>query len=76
MLVDAARARLVVDELGEAAVVARHDDGAVELDVACANLDAFRSWLLGLGEHAEVLGPPPVRAAVVDWLRAMAGSGA
>ena len=47
-------------------------DGSVELDVACANLDAFRSWVLGLGDHAEVLGPPEVRAAIVDWLRSMA----
>ena len=40
----------------------------------CTNLDAFRSWVLGLGAHAEVLGPPAVRAAVVDWLRALAGA--
>ena len=74
VLVDAARARFVVDEVGAAAVAARRADGAVELDIACANLDAFRSWLLGLGTHAEVLGPPEVRAAIVDWLRAMAGA--
>lgn len=73
VLVDAARARFVVDEVGEDAVVARHADGAVELDVACANLDAFRSWVLGLGAHAEVLGPPAARAEIVDWLRALAG---
>lgn len=74
VLVDAGRARLVVDELGAGAVVTRRPDGSVELDVASANLDAFRSWVLGLGEHAEVLGPPAVRQAVVDWLRAMVGA--
>ena len=74
VLVDSARARLVVDELGAGAVAARRADGAVELDVACTNLDAFRSWVLGLGAHAEVLGPPAVRAAVVDWLRSLAGA--
>ena len=74
VLVDAQRARFVVDELGEGAVAARRGDGAVELDVACANLDAFRSWLLGLGTHAEVLGPPDVRAGIVDWLRDVAGA--
>jgi len=74
VLVDAARARFVVDEVGAAALVGRRPDGAVELDVACANLDAFRSWLLGLGTHAEVLGPPDVRAAIVHWLRDMAGA--
>jgi predicted DNA-binding transcriptional regulator YafY len=75
VLVDAGRARLVVDDLGAASVVERRADGSVELDVACANLDAFRSWVLGLGEHAEVLGPPAARAAVVDWLRSMAAAG-
>ena len=33
----------------------RHPDGAVEVEVPCANLPAFRSWLLGFLEHAEVL---------------------
>lgn len=58
----------------ESAVVHRHDDGSVEVEVPCANVDAFRSWLFGLGVHAEVLGPPAVRAAVVAWLRDMAGA--
>jgi proteasome accessory factor B len=67
--VDASRAAWV-----DAAVVRRLDDGAVEVEVPCANLDAFRSWLFGMGVHAEVLGPPAVREAVVSWLRAMAGA--
>ena len=46
-------------------------DGSVELEVPCANLDAFRSWVFGFGEHAEVLGPPEVRAAVAGWLEQM-----
>lgn len=71
VLVDAARARFLVDELGADAVVETRSDGSVVLEVACANIDAFRSWLFGLGEHAEVLGPPEVRAAVVDWLAGM-----
>jgi predicted DNA-binding transcriptional regulator YafY len=65
--VDAVRAAWV-----EAAVVRRHDDGSVEVEVPCANLDAFRSWLFGLGVHAEVVSPPAVRAAIVSWLREMA----
>lgn len=67
--VDATRAAWV-----ESAVVHRHDDGSVEVEVPCANVDAFRSWLFGLGVHAEVLGPPAVRAAVVAWLRDMVGA--
>ena len=34
---------------------------------------AFRSWLLGMLEHAEVVGPPALRDDVVAWLRALAG---
>jgi hypothetical protein len=30
---------------------------------------------LGLLEHAEVLGPPSLRADVVSWLEALAGEG-
>ncbi|MCU1504390.1 MAG: pafB [Ilumatobacteraceae bacterium] len=71
VLVDASRARFVVDELGADAVIDRRADGTVVLEVACANLDAFRSWLFGLGTHAEVQGPPAVREAVVSWLVAM-----
>ena len=69
--VGAARAGGVVRELGSERVVARHADGSVDVDVPCANVAAFRSWVLGLLDHAEVLGPPVVRAAVVDWLTAM-----
>lgn len=77
--VDSARAGMVLRELGPEAVL-RHEPGvkpgaasdAIVFGVPCANVDAFRSWLFGLGEHAVVLGPPAVRAEVVSWLRAMA----
>ncbi len=72
VLIDAGRAALAIDELGEASIVERRPDGAVVVDVACANLGAFRSWLFGFGLHAEILRPPDVRAAVVAWLEAMA----
>lgn len=74
VLVDAARAAAIVRELGDDRVVARHDDGAVEVTVPCANLPAFRSWILGLGEHAEVLEPAEVRSEIVAWLAGVAGS--
>jgi predicted DNA-binding transcriptional regulator YafY len=72
VLVDPVRATMAVRELGDERVVARHPDGAVELDVPCANLPAFRSWVLGYLEHAEVLGPAEVRDDVVRWLEAVA----
>jgi predicted DNA-binding transcriptional regulator YafY len=50
--------------------MARHADGSVEVDVPCGNLAAFRSWLIGFLEHAEVLSPPDVREHVIEWLEA------
>jgi predicted DNA-binding transcriptional regulator YafY len=69
--IDAARAVDAVRDLAEDRVLSRHDDGAVEVEVPCANLPAFRSWLLGFLEHAEVIGPPDVRDHVVEWLEAV-----
>ena len=69
--VDRARAAAVERELGADRVVARRRGGAIEVEVPCANVAAFRSWVLGLLEHAEVIGPPDVRADVVDWLTAL-----
>ncbi|MEO6157981.1 MAG: WYL domain-containing protein, partial [Ilumatobacteraceae bacterium] len=71
--IEARRAVLLIDELGVDAVVRRCSDGSVIVEVACANVDAFRSWLFGLGDRATVLGPPDVRASIVDWLRQSAG---
>ncbi|MBK5332948.1 MAG: WYL domain-containing protein [Ilumatobacteraceae bacterium] len=70
--IDSARATFAVRELGEESVVRRLEDGAVEVEVPCSNLDAFRSWLFGWGAHAEVVAPAAVRAGLVEWLRAMA----
>lgn len=57
-------------DLGEEAVVATHGDGSVDVRVEVRNRDAFRSWVLGFLEHAEVLGPDALRADLVAWLRA------
>ena len=69
--VDATRAVRALQSARPEEVMVQHNDGSVELEVPCANLDAFRSWLFGFGEHAEVLGPPGVRTAVVSWLEQM-----
>jgi hypothetical protein len=45
------------------------------VEVPCANLPAFRSWVLGFVEHAEVLGPPDVRNDVIAWLRRVVDRG-
>lgn len=68
--IDATRATAVVRDLGSDRVQRRLEDGSVEVAVPCANLPAFRSWLLGHLEHAEVLEPPAVRADVIEYLEA------
>lgn len=72
--VAATRAALVVDELGTDAVVERRDDGSVVVALEVINRDAFRTWLLELLEHAEVLTPAELRDAVVAWLTDQAGT--
>ena len=68
--IDARRAPDVVRDLGPDRVRRRLADGSVEVSVPCANVPAFRSWLLGHLEHAEVLEPAELRDDVVAFLRA------
>ena len=68
--IDEPRAAAAARELGEDRVARRLDDGAIEVLVPCANAPAFRSWLLGYLEHAEVLEPDALRADVVAFLEA------
>jgi len=75
ILVDAARAGAIERELGADRVIERLADGSIVVSVPASNLPAFRSWVLGLLEHAEVLGPPRVRAHIVGWLAAFAPVG-
>lgn len=70
-----ARAAMVVAEVGSDRVVATHPDGSVDVTVGWANTEAFRSWVLGLMEHAEVLSPPEARDLLRDWLRMTVISG-
>jgi proteasome accessory factor B len=71
VLVDAPRAAWVVDQLGEQTVAERRDDGSVVVELSVVNRDAFRTWVLELLEHAEVLAPADLRAELVAWLRAI-----
>ena len=43
-------------------------DGDAVVEVTVTNRAAFRSFVLGFLEHAEVLEPPDVRADMIDWL--------
>ena len=49
-----------------------HADAKFHSQMPFTNVDAFRSWLLGLGTHAAVIGPPDLRASIVQWLQGVA----
>jgi proteasome accessory factor B/proteasome accessory factor C len=68
------RAAVAERELGAARVVARHADGSIDVLVPATNLDAFRSWVIGLVDQAVVLDPPEVRDAIVSWLQEVVDS--
>ncbi|HWE57666.1 MAG TPA: WYL domain-containing protein [Acidimicrobiales bacterium] len=70
---DAEQAPWAAQQLAPAGEV-RHADGSVTFEVAVTNVAAFRSFVLGYLDHAEVLGPPALRQSMIDWLSAI-GSG-
>ncbi len=72
--VDAVVARRVADEVGEDKVVARHDDGSIDVLLGVSSFPSIRSWLLGLLDHAVVLEPPACREEMVAWLEALASA--
>ena len=75
VVVDGAEAGRVVAELGEAAVVDRSDDGAVVVRLSVTDVGALVIWVLDLLDHAEVIGPPDVRAAVIERLETSVRTG-
>ena len=73
--VDAVEAGRVVDAVGGSRVVARHDDGSVEIALEVTNPPALESFVLGLGRHGELLRPEEARASLVARLKLMSGVG-
>jgi len=72
VLVDPVEADRIVYEVGAEAVQERRPDGSVVIRLGVTSPEAMRSWLLGLLDHVEVLGPLAERARMVDWLKATA----
>ena len=48
-----------------------HADGSVVLTLEVRNVDAFRSFVLSLLDHAEVVEPAELRSDVISWLEAI-----
>ena len=74
LLVDAGQAAWAAGHVGPDAVEKWRTDGSVVLAVRVTNRDAFRSFVLGFLDHAEVLGPPELRAEFVEWLEGLCRS--
>ncbi len=66
--VGAVRSAAVERELGSERVIERGADGSVLVTVPAGNLPAFRSWVLGLLDHAVVESPPELRQHLIEWL--------
>jgi predicted DNA-binding transcriptional regulator YafY len=72
-------ARLLVDAGHDADVVARGDrvveeraDGSVVVEFVVVNRPAFRSFVLGLLDHAEILEPAALRDDLLAWIARVA----
>lgn len=70
--IDAEQAPWAIQHVGPAHVVAEEDDSSVVVELPVANRDAFRWFVLGFLDHAEVLSPPELRDDLVAWLSAVA----
>ena len=70
--VDSTQATWLRSVAGADAVADIGPDGETLFRLPVTNRAAFRSFVLGLLDHAEVTGPPEIRDEVIEWLRALA----
>lgn len=49
--------------------VAEQADGSIVATVVVRNSEMFRNWVLEFYDNAVVLGPPEMRAMMIDWLQ-------
>lgn len=69
--VDPEQATWARQALGPATVREERPDGSVVFEVPVTNTGAFHSFVLGYLDHAEILGPPELRAEMVAWLESI-----
>lgn len=75
VLIDQDQASLAIDQTGESAVVAKNEDGSVVLELHITNKDAFRSFVLGFLDHAEVIEPQVMRDDMKHYLQEVIAHG-
>jgi len=68
VLVDADHADAFVAELGADASIVEETAAGVLVDVSVSNRAAFRAFVLGFLEHAEVVSPAELRDETIGWL--------
>ena len=74
LAVDADHAGWAAGQVGADAIESRNDDGSVVLAVTVTNRSAFRSFVLGFLDHAEVLEPAELRDEMTTWLEQLCGA--
>jgi predicted DNA-binding transcriptional regulator YafY len=72
--VDAGHVVAAERQLGQSVTVEPEPDGSAVFAIPVVNFEAFRTFLFGLLDHAELLDPPRWRDAFVGWLEAVEAS--
>lgn len=76
LLVDAERAAFAERHFDDAVASRPAEGGGTVFEIPVVNEAAFRGFVLGFLEHAEILGPPDVRERMTAWLDdVIAGAG-
>lgn len=75
VLIDPVMAARVEAEVGASRVTERRPGGSVVVTLPVVHRGGFRSWVLGMRDHAVVLGPEELVSDVVAWLQAIVDGG-
>ena len=73
--VEPSHADALLRRLDPGATTRTAPDGRVDIDIEVRSLAGLRSVVLGMLDDAEVISPPAARAAMRDWLAALAAEG-
>lgn len=68
VLIDHPHSQWTLARLGHSALVRTEGSGAMVFRLHVRNVDAFRSFVLGFLDHAEILSPPEFRHDLLNWI--------